>query len=287
MKFTKMQGAGNDYVYVDATKNEIDDPAGLAIKLSERHFGIGSDGVIYIRKSPEHKGLFMMDLYNADGSRAKMCGNGIRCVGKYLWDHKMVDKDEIEIDTLSGVKQLKLIIDEAGNCTAATVNMGVPILETEKIPADKTKFENSKIPGMTVDAEFAAAGEHFRATLVSMGNPHCVIFTDDTSVVTELGPHFEWNEAFPEGVNTEFVKIINDNTVEMRVWERGSGETYACGTGCSAVGTALVLNEKIKGNDVDVICLGGTIHIHWEGIGSPVFMTGPCENVFDGELFGI
>ena len=260
IKFTKMHGAGNDYIYINATKYDIKDPSALAVRMSDRHFGIGGDGIIYIRRSK--RGLYMMDLYNVDGSRATMCGNGVRCVGKYLYDHKMVSKERIPVDTLAGVKILDLKIED-GKCVGATVDMGVPEI------------------GEDLTVNFF--GEDYNGRKISVGNPHFVIVTDPDNC-TKVGPVIEWSEYFPNGVNTEFVRIDGEKDVTMRVWERGSGETFACGTGCTAVMAALKSQGLIKGSTLNVHCLGGVITIDWEGEGHNAYMTGPAETVYEGEF---
>ena len=276
MKFTKMNGIGNDYVYVNCFKEKVDDPASLARFVSERHFGVGSDGLILIR--PSDRADFQMDMYNADGSRGEMCGNGIRCVGKYVYDYGLTDKKEITVDTLAGIKVLQLFVEE-GRVASVRVNMGSPILEAEKIPviADKSPVINEPIE---VD------GRKFRMTCISMGNPHAVVFVKNVKAlaIEEIGPHFENHPRFPNRVNTEFVELIDRNTVNMRVWERGSGETLACGTGTCATVAACVLNGLTE-DKVTVHLLGGDLLIEWDREENLIYMTGPASTVFDGELF--
>lgn len=275
MKFTKMQGCGNDYVYVDCTKELMDHIPEAARQVSNRNFGIGSDGLILIR--PSDKADFFMDMYNNDGSRGKMCGNGIRCVAKFVYDHGMTDKKQLMIETLSGIKKLDLTIEE-GKVTCVTVNMGSPILKPSLIPvvSDQEKLINEPI---LVD------GKEYRMTCISMGNPHAVIFVDDTKELplTTLGPLFEHHEMFPERINTEFIHVIDRKRIQMRVWERGSGETLACGTGACASVVACVLNG-LTDNEVTVSLLGGDLTIRYEEQENTVYMTGPAVTVFEGEF---
>ena len=263
MKFTKMQGLGNDYVYVNCFEETVNDPEKLAIAVSDRHFGIGSDGLILI--TPSEVADCRMDMYNLDGSRGAMCGNGIRCVGKYAYDHHIVDKPEISVETLSGIKYLDMKV-ENGKVTAVTVDMGEPEQTSElpeKIEVDGTEYE---------------------FTGISMGNPHAVLFMDeiDSLELETIGPKFEFHKRFPDRTNTEFVKVIDRTHVKMRVWERGSGETWACGTGASATAVACVLNGKTD-RKVDVELIGGTLTIEWNAEDNHVYMTGPAEFSFDGE----
>ena len=275
LKFTKMHGCGNDYVYIDCTENSIADEAKAAIKLSDRHFGIGGDGMILIKKSDIAD--FEMVMYNADGSRGAMCGNGIRCVAKFVYDHKLTEKSSIAIESMGAVKYIDLII-ENGKAIGAKVDMGKPILSSDDIPviSDSEKAINEAI---SVD------GKEYKMTCVSMGNPHAVIFTDISPKEIELekiGPKFENNSVFPDRTNTEFVKVIDRKNLEMRVWERGSGETLACGTGACATAVAAILNGYCD-NDVTVHLLGGDLQISWSGNeDESVIMTGPATTVFDG-----
>lgn len=276
MKFTKMQGCGNDYVYVDCTKALIDHIPETAVKVSDRHFGIGSDGLILIR--PSEVADFFMDMYNNDGSRGKMCGNGIRCVGKYVYDHGLTGKKQLTIETLSGIKKLDLSIED-GKVTYVTVDMGSPELTPSSIPviSDKARVINEPI---TVN------GQEYRITCISMGNPHAVVFVEDTKdlPLEEIGPYFEHHEIFPDRVNTEFVHITSRNKIEMRVWERGSGETLACGTGACASVMACILNGYTD-NEVTVSLLGGDLNIRYDEQTNTIFMTGPAVTVFEGEAF--
>ena len=275
MKFTKMQGLGNDYVYVNCFQETVENPEEMAKKVSDRHFGIGSDGLILIK--PSDVADFEMDMYNADGSRGAMCGNGIRCVAKYVYDYGLTDKTSITVNTASGIKYLDLTI-ENGKAVQIRVNMGAPILEAAKIPmiSEKEKVINEPIQ---VD------GETYCITGVSMGNPHAVTYIDDVQgmEIEKIGPKFEFHPCFPDRVNTEFVKVLDDHTVEMRVWERGSGETLACGTGACAVAVSSILNGYTK-DEVTVKLLGGDLKIFWDKKENLVYMTGPAEVVFDGEI---
>jgi diaminopimelate epimerase len=276
MHFTKMHGIGNDYVYVDCTKEKVEDPSGVARKVSDRHFGIGSDGLILIK--PSEQADFTMDMYNADGSSGAMCGNGIRCVAKYVYDHGMTDKEEIRIETRCGIKTLKLKT-ENGKVKEARVDMGAPILEAEKIPIVS---ENERV----ISEPIVAAGLTYRMTGVSMGNPHAVVFLSENPEhfpLEAVGPVFEHHERFPDRINTEFAFVLNEHEIRMRVWERGSGETLACGTGACATGVAGILNGFVK-SPVTVHLTGGDLTIEWEGEGKSVFMTGPAAEVFEGEI---
>ena len=275
MKFTKMQGLGNDYVYVNCLKEKIADPPELARKISDRHFGVGSDGLIMV--NPSDKADFEMEMYNADGSRAEMCGNGIRCVAKYVYDYGLTDKTYISVETLAGIKYLDLTV-ENGKVSLVKVDMGQPILEPEKIPV---AAKGSRV----VDEPLLVDGKEYRMTCVSMGNPHAVIFVDEdvkNLPLEKIGPSFENHICFPKRVNTEFVRVIDRHTAEMRVWERGSGETLACGTGTCAVAVACVLNGLTE-DAITVHLLGGDLYIEWDREKNTVYMTGPAEAVFDGE----
>lgn len=275
MKFTKMHGCGNDYIYVDCTKEMIKDPQKVAIKVSDRHFGIGSDGLILI--CPSEVADFRMAMYNADGSEGKMCGNGVRCVAKYVYDYGLTDKDKISIETKSGIKYLDLTIKD-GKVVLVKVNMGAPILRSEEIPV--TIGEDD-----CIDQSITVEGVEYRITCVSMGNPHAVIFVDDTSVLPldKIGPGFEHHKIFPDRVNTEFVQVLNRKEVNMRVWERGSGETLACGTGACATVVACVLNGKTE-HEITVHLLGGDLFLKYDEENNTVWMTGPAAVVCDGEI---
>ena len=274
MKFTKMEGCGNDYVYVNGFEEKIDNPNEVAIAVSDRHFGIGSDGLIII--NPSEVADFKMCMYNADGSEGKMCGNGIRCVAKYVYDFNLTDKDVITVETLSGIKTLKLNV-ENGKVKTVRVNMGAPILECDKVPV---KYDDEKMINKPVKVD----GKTFNITCVSLGNPHAVTFINDTDnlEIEKIGPKFENNEIFPDKVNTEFIQIIDKKTVKMRVWERGSGETFACGTGACASVVASVLN-RLTENKVTVKLLGGELEIEYNQDENTVYMTGPARVVFTGE----
>lgn len=275
MKFTKMQGLGNDYVYVNCLKEKIADPPELARKISDRHFGVGSDGLIMI--CPSDKADFEMKMYNADGSRAEMCGNGIRCVAKYVYDYGLTDKTRISVDTLAGIKYLDLTV-ENGKVSQVKVDMGRPILEPEKIPV---QAEGDRV----VNEPLLVDGKEYRMTCVSMGNPHAVIFVDQDVKelpLEQIGPAFENHERFPKRINTEFARVLDRSTVEMRVWERGSGETLACGTGTCATAVACILNG-LTDDEMTVHLLGGDLYIKWDREKDTVYMTGPAETVFEGE----
>ncbi len=287
MKFTKMHGCGNDYVYVDCTKKELDNPEQVAIKVSDRHFGIGSDGLILIKSSD--RADFFMDMYNADGSRGKMCGNGIRCVGKYVYDFGLTDKTEVKIDTLSGIKTLKLNV-ENGVVSTVVVDMGEPILNADEIPVDVTTFNNQTLnkSDIIISQPLAVNGFEYDITCVSMGNPHAVVYLDnDIDIkkfeIEKIGPGFEKHEAFPESVNTEFIQVVDKDNLNMRVWERGSGETFACGTGACASLVATVLNEMCN-ETATLHLLGGDLKIPWDRESNRVLMEGPAEIVFTGEI---
>ena len=278
LRFTKMQGIGNDYIYFSTFGQWINNPEALAVRLSDRHFGIGGDGVILV--APSKVADAQMKMYNRDGSEGKMCGNGIRCVGKFLYDHGMVDykeKDEITIETLSGIKKLKAFTNN-GEVTTLRVDMGKAILEPKDIPV---VLEGDKI----VDRAVNIAGKDYHITCVSMGNPHCVVFRDDIDRIDieKIGPEFEFDKLFPERVNTEFVTVLDDHTIKMRVWERGSGETWACGTGACAAAVAAVENGFCKkGEDIKVKLIGGDLVINYTD--ETVYMTGNAETVFEGEV---
>lgn len=273
MEFTKMQGLGNDYVYVNCFKEKIENPSEMAVKVSDRHFGIGSDGLILIK--PSEVADFEMEMYNADGSRGEMCGNGIRCVAKYVYDYGLTDKTSISVETLGGIKYLDLTV-EHGKVTLVKVDMGTPILKPELIPI-VAKGET------VIDEPIRVGGKEYHMTGVSMGNPHDVVFMDDIKnlEIEKIGPLFENHERFPNRINTEFVNVIDRHTAQMRVWERGSGETLACGTGACAVAVACILNGLTE-NTVTVKLLGGDLRIEWDREKNTVYMTGPAEVSFDG-----
>lgn len=276
MKFTKMHGIGNDYVYVDCTRRMLKDPGETARLVSDRHLGIGSDGLILICSSDTAD--FRMDMYNADGSRGEMCGNGIRCVGKYVYDYGLTDKEEIAVETLAGIKYLKLQIED-GKVSKVRVNMGRPILAPEKIPVLAGREPVVREP-------IEVCGREWEMTCVSMGNPHAVVFLDSPVKefpLEQTGPYFERHERFPKRVNTEFIRVLGPDRIEMRVWERGSGETFACGTGACAAAVAANLNG-LCGRNVTVELLGGELEIEWKEADSCVYMTGAAAAVFDGEI---
>ena len=276
MKFTKMHGCGNDYVYVNCFQETVEHPEEVSRRISDRHFGIGADGLILIK--PSDKADFEMDMYNADGSSGAMCGNGIRCVAKYVYDYGLTDQTSISVDTKSGVKYLDLMVKD-GRVEQVRVNMGAPELTASRIPV---LSETEQVIGRPVEI----GGVEYRYTAVSMGNPHAVVFVEETDCLEleKIGPLFEHYSGFPDRINTEFVKVLDDRTVQMRVWERGSGETLACGTGACAVAVASVLNGVVKGNQVTVKLLGGTLQVEWDREKNLIFMTGPAAVVFDGEI---
>lgn len=264
MKFTKMQGIGNDYVYVNCFEETVENPSETAVKVSNRNFGIGSDGLILIK--PSKVADCQMDMYNLDGSRGAMCGNGIRCVGKYVYDHGIVDKTEIDVETVSGIKHLSLHVKD-GKVETVTVDMGKPVGTSE------------------IGESITVCGQEYAFTGVSMGNPHAVVFMDEVKnlKIEAIGPYFEVHEKFPDRTNTEFVEVKDRSHVSMRVWERGSGETLACGTGACATAVACVLNGKTD-TEVEVALLGGTLFIRWDREKDTVYMTGPAVEVFHGEI---
>lgn len=275
MKFTKMHGIGNDYVYVNCFEESVKNPAEVSKFVSDRHFGIGSDGLILI--SPSAIADFRMNIYNADGSQAEMCGNGIRCVAKYVYDYGLTDKTEISVETLAGIKYLRLQV-ENGKVASVEVNMGAPILEPKEIPV---AVEESPVVNVPVEVK----GKIYHMTCVSMGNPHAIIFMNNVKDldIAAIGPYFENHTVFPKRTNTEFVEVLDRNTVNMRVWERGSDETLACGTGACATTVACILNDKTE-NEVTVHLLGGDLKIRWDRETNQVYMTGPATVVFDGEI---
>lgn len=321
MRFTKMHGLGNDYVYVNCFTEPVMDPPALARLVSDRHFGVGSDGLILIK--PSGTADFQMDMYNADGSQGAMCGNGIRCVGKYVYDHGMTDRTQLRIETKSGIKILALTVTD-GAVSEVCVDMGAPILEAERIPVNRSALEGQEREHCTgkmlmreeagssreqsaqarngssaelsaqaacsadvcvVDRPIRAAGSWYRATCVSMGNPHCVVPVEDVDglAIETIGPAFEHHAAFPDRVNTEFIRVLDRSTIQMRVWERGSGETFACGTGACAAAVACILNGWTD-REVTVRLRGGDLCIRWDEEQNTVFMTGPAVTVFEGEF---
>ena len=275
LKFTKMHGCGNDYVYFDCFSQNIEDPEALSIRLSDRHKGVGGDGIIMVCPSDIADGR--MRIFNADGSEAMMCGNGIRCVAKFLYDTGLAHKKHLEIDTLSGVKYCD-IIEKNGEAVAVTVDMGRAELVPGRIPVS---LPGERIVGETV----SVAGGEYEVTCVSMGNPHCVLFGGDPMELDleTVGPRFEKDPIFPQGVNTEFIEVIDSHTLKMRVWERGSGETMACGTGACAAAVAACLNGYCKmGEDITVHLRGGDLVINYTD--ERVRMTGEAVKGFDGEI---
>lgn len=283
MKFTKMQGCGNDYVYVNGFTEKIalEDKPEIVRRLSDRHFGIGGDGVIFI--NPAKEADFEMEMYNADGTRSEMCGNGIRCVAKFVYDKGLTDNTDITIVSAGKIKYLHLTVEkkpgqDRGEVTKVRVNMGSPILEPALVPV---KAEGEQV----VNAPIVVEDTEYRMTSVSMGNPHAIIFKSGVKEMNleAIGPKFENHECFPNRTNTEFVEVIDRNTVFMRVWERGTGETLACGTGCCATAVAAVLNGLTE-NTVTVKLLGGELLIEWDREENLVYMTGPAVTVFEGEV---
>ncbi|MDD5937336.1 MAG: diaminopimelate epimerase [Clostridiales bacterium] len=275
MKFTKMQGCGNDYVYVNCLTETVNDPNGFARKVSNRHYGIGSDGLILIKESRTED--FTMHMYNSDGSQGEMCGNAIRCVGKYVFDHNLTDKTKLSIETLGGTKYLDLtVVDD--KVTMVTVDMGEPILEPKRIPIAVNEEKVLNMPMKVLEREFQLTG-------ISIGNPHGVVFIDDTKrfPIEIYGPEFEHHTLFPERINTEFVQVLNRNEINMRVWERGSGETWACGTGATCSAFACMLNGYTD-DKVTVHMLGGDLTISYDRKINHLYMTGPAEEVFEGTI---
>ncbi|MEN8907500.1 MAG: diaminopimelate epimerase [Clostridiales bacterium] len=276
MKFTKMQGIGNDYIYVNCFDEKIDNPSELSIKLSNRNFGIGSDGLVLIM--PSQNADFKMRMFNSDGSESEMCGNAIRCVGKYVFDNKLTTNTKISIETLAGLKYLMLIV-ESGFVTKVRVDMGVPILESNMIPIifDKERF---------ISEEILINKKNYKFTGVSVGNPHVVTYTDQNLkdiMIEKVGPEVEYNKIFPNKTNVEFVRVLDRKTLEMRVWERGTGETLACGTGACAVLVSSVLNDFSE-RIATVKLLGGDLLIEWNKDNNHVYMTGAAVEVFKGEI---
>lgn len=293
MRFTKMEGLGNDYVYVNCFSEEIENPAELAVRISDRHFGIGSDGLILIK--PSDIADFTMEMYNADGTQSEMCGNGIRCVGKYVYDYGLTDKTNIAVETLAGIKYLELKVErkndnDRGRVKLVQVNMGAPVLKPEDVPVDLTLdgqgcADLSQYRDLIKGYPFTVDGRTFDITCVSMGNPHCVSFVDNVEdfPLEQYGPKFEHHPIFTRRVNAEFVEIVDRSHANMRVWERGTGETLACGTGACATVVAGILNGLTE-DEVTVKLLGGELIIRWDRKENIVYMTGPATTVFDGEI---
>jgi len=276
IKFTKMHGLGNDYVYIDAINQKIENESSLAKFVSNRHFGIGSDGLILICKSEIAD--FKMRMFNSDGSEAEMCGNGIRCVGKFVYDKGLTNKTTVKIETLAGIKTL-ILNTKDGKVETARVDMGEPILEAEKIPVISTE---KPVKNLELEAE----NKKFKFTCVSMGNPHAITIVENTKEfdVEKYGKVLEIDKAFPKKANIEFAQIIDRQNINMRVWERGAGETLACGTGACATAVACNLNG-LTDRKVNIELLGGTLNIEWNETDNHVYMTGPAVTVFDGELY--
>ena len=276
IKFTKMHGLGNDYVYIDAINQKIENESSLAQFVSNRHFGIGSDGLILICKSEVAD--FKMRMFNSDGSEAEMCGNGIRCVGKFVYDKGLTNKTTVKIETLAGIKTL-ILNTKDGKVETARVDMGEPILEAEKIPVISTE---KPVKNLELEAE----NKKFKFTCVSMGNPHAITIVENTKEfdVEKYGKVLEVDKAFPKKANIEFAQIIDRQNINMRVWERGAGETLACGTGACATAVACNLNG-LTDRKVNIELLGGTLNIEWNETDNHVYMTGPAVTVFDGELY--
>lgn len=275
MKFTKMHGCGNDYIYVNLFEENIEKPAELAKTVSDRHYGVGGDGLITIGASD--KADFCMRIYNADGSEAEMCGNGIRCVAKYVYDHKMTEKTEITVETKAGIKKLSLTVRD-GEVSRVKVDMGEPVLKAAFIPVVCDRE-------VVLDEQIEAAGKEWRMTCISMGNPHAVIFVPSVEelFLEKIGPEFENHDRFPNRTNTEFVQVLSRTEINMRVWERGSGETLACGTGACASVMAAILNGYTD-NTVFVHLKGGDLTITYDEESRHIYLTGPAATVFEGEL---
>ncbi len=276
MKFTKMQGCGNDYVYINCFEEDIQNPNELAIKMSNRNFGVGSDGLILVM--PSNVADCRMRMFNSDGSESEMCGNGIRCVGKFVHDKNIVKKDIITVETLAGIKTLQFFKDNNNMVTDVKVNMGEPIFNPKDIPV----ISNEEV---VKNLKLKALDREFTFTCLSMGNPHAVTFVDDVDNfdVDKYGAILESNEAFPKRANIEFVEVVDENSLKMRVFERGSGETFACGTGTCATVIATFLNGKCNRENVSVKLLGGILNISWSEEDNNVYMTGPARFVFEGD----
>ncbi len=275
MYFTKMHGLGNDYVYVNCLAECVREPERIARRISDRHFGVGSDGLILI--GPSEKADFKMEIYNADGSRAEMCGNGIRCLAKYVYEHKLTDKKELLVETLAGIRRLWLQTAEE-QVEQVTVDMGYPILQADKIPIIS---ENSRV----IQEKITIHQTEYRMTGVSMGNPHAVVYVNRVKGIDirRMGPEFEYHGRFPKRVNVEFTEVTDRNHIKVRVWERGAGETLACGTGACASAVASVLNDLTE-RQVTVKLEGGELTVLWSEEDGKVYMTGPAVTVYDGEI---
>ena len=275
MKFTKMHGCGNDYIYVNCMEMPLKNPEKVAVFVSDRHFGIGSDGLILI--CPSDKADFRMAMYNADGSEGEMCGNGVRCIAKYVYDYGLTKKENISIETKGGIKYLDLTVEQ-DKVTSVKVNMGAPILRPEQIPVNLGEET-------CIDQPLSVGEKEYGITCVSMGNPHAVVFVEETASLSleQIGPLFEHHGVFPNRVNTEFVQVLNRHEVNMRVWERGSGETLACGTGACATIVACVLNGKTE-SEITVHLIGGDLQLFYDEKNATVWMTGPAAVICDGEI---
>ena len=288
MRFTKMHGLGTDYVYVNCFKEKVEHPSEVARFVSDRHFGIGSDGLIMI--NPSKVADFEMEMYNADGSRGEMCGNGIRCVAKYVYDKGLTDKKDITIVSAGKIKYLKLTVEgktatDRGQVTLVQVNMGNPILAPAEVPVTVEATQETADGPAVVNAPIMVDNTEYHMTCVSMGNPHAIVFMEGVKDldIEKIGPKFEHHTCFPNRTNTEFVEILDRKNVFMRVWERGTGETLACGTGCCATAVACVLNG-LTDEEITVKLLGGELHIKWDRKENLVYMTGPAKIVFEGEV---
>ena len=276
IQFTKMQGAGNDYVYIDCFKEQIDEPGKMAEWVSDRHFGIGSDGLVLIMPSEECD--FRMRMFNADGSEAEMCGNATRCVGKFVYDKGLTSKKEITLETKAGIKYLTLFTGDDNKVNWVTVDMGEPILKSSDIPVISDKE-------IVLDEPIVIGDETYKITGVSMGNPHAIVFMDDIDnlEIEKIGPKFENHQKFPKRTNTEFVEVVSPDLIKMRVWERGAGETLACGTGACATLVACVMNNKTD-RKAKLQLVGGVLEIEWREDNNKIYMSGPAVTVFEGSF---
>lgn len=294
IKFMKMEGCGNDYIYIDGAKYPIDNKPEIVRQLSDRHFGIGGDGVIFIQ--PSTQADFEMEMYNADGSRGEMCGNGIRCVAKFVYDTGMTDKKDLTIESFGKVKRLQLTLDENQKVSSVSVDMGVPILEAEEIPVQTASADGPVVLQPLVQIPLSILGTEYKASCVSMGNPHAVLFFPEEGKskeekirciedmkIFEIGPHIEHHKAFPARTNTEFAAVLDRNHIRMRVWERGAGETLACGTGACATVVAAIL-QNLTERKVTMHLTGGDLQIEWKKEDGHIYMTGPARTVFVGEI---
>lgn len=278
MRFTKMQGCGNDYIYVNTMQERVENPAWMAKKLSNRHFGIGADGLILIGASKTAD--FSMEMYNADGSKGAMCGNGIRCVGKYVYDHGLTGKTTLTIETWSGNRVIHLQTEKSGKqVKQVTAEMGAPDFRAGQIPV-------VSLGAYVLEHEITVCGERYTMTCLSMGNPHAVVRVENVEKVllSETGSAFEHLSCFPNRINTEFIQILDQHTIKMRVWERGSGETLSCGTGACAAAVAALLSGYVSEGETAVELRGGTLFVTWDRTKNKVFLTGPAETVFEGTL---